>query len=187
MKSFLIYCAELLSRPRGVHDSMILVSKDEWILSRYKGLYVMSIHGSFGFKEWKSNFFKNGWEECANEVIEEYNQLYPYWKPDYVIGYSRGGALALLIAEKWQCRCVTFSSPKIAAKELDFLLTYPPIMISPKYDIVARIPPWRRHPKLRISVQVPGWRHRIINILEIGLKRIQKIQDLLNWPVGNKK
>lgn len=181
MKSFLVYVSEILAKGRNISDAMVLASKDEWTLVQYHGSWILAIHGTHGFREWLSNFRPNGWRTASKEVILEYEELFPHVKPDYVCGYSRGGALALLIAAEWNLRCVTFSSPRICGKDFELLLQFTPLMIVPKYDIVDLLPPFYEHPTVRVEAQVPGWRHSPKQIQKLSDKRIAKLAEVLNW------
>jgi hypothetical protein len=182
MRQFLIFASQHLIEGREISPKRVLAKKDEWMLTSFMGRKILIITGTRGVWEWASNIFQGGWERSAKEIKSEYEQYHPFGKPDYIIGYSRGGVLGLYLAEAWDCRCVAFSCPRVSAKNLD--LRYVPLFIEASHDIIAMIPPWYLKPIPHVVLQVPGWKHSVAKVEKIPIHQIEQVASMLRWDTG---
>jgi len=139
---------------------------DEVVIYYCRNEIIIAINGSDGdLNEWESNFDAYPIEDNTHKSFREHgiqiyntiNELISLYimstTPITIVGHSRGGALAQVLAEKleYKCRVITYGSPRlytIYKKKKD--LNYTHIMVYSIYDPVHRIPfvfmiPWFKH------------------------------------------
>jgi hypothetical protein len=180
VREFLIFCAIKLAQKRVYEAQDLLYQKGEWALFEYKGYKVLIIDGTRSCKEWASNFRKGGWVEATEKLEADYIEECGTDFPDYIVGYSRGAVLGLMLAEKWRKKCLCFSSPKVSWSQLK--LAQIPLFLELERDIVAWIPPLYVRPTPLILLKVRGWKHSVIKIEEIPDWKLKLLEKSWGFP-----
>lgn len=137
------------------------------ILETPNGNIVIILSGTTTIREQISNFmlfplsadgFPPNWSESAEEIHNKMTEL--GLTADCVIGYSRGGAIALIYAYYNKIQSIAFSPPKVGSKVLDW--DVPPLLVFCLDDLVTKVPPNFRHPHNFIARVLKfgghGWR-----------------------------
>lgn len=135
------------------------------ILETPEGRIVIIINGTTTIKEQISNFmlfplsddgFPPNWSESAEAICYKMAEL--GLTADCVIGYSRGGAIALIYAYYNKIQSIAFSPPKVGNQILDWQV--PPLLVFCLDDWVTKVPPNFRHPNNFIARVLKCGGHR---------------------------
>jgi hypothetical protein len=121
------------------------------ILETPNGSIVVILNGTTTIREQIGNFmlfplsedgFPPNWAESAEAIHDKMTELELI--ADCVIGYSRGGAIALIYAFYNKIQSIAFSPPKVGNKVLEWKV--PPLLVFCLDDWVTKVPPNFRHP-----------------------------------------
>jgi hypothetical protein len=182
LKEFLIFIIARLLQQRKYAHPLKMAGDKEWTLLVYKHRSILFIDGTRTSAEWLNNFKKNGWEKSAKEIKAAYEKKWILGPPDYIVGFSRGGPIALYLGSIWEVpKVICISSPKASKNQL--LLNGIPLFIELENDLVSWIPPFFTKPSPYLMLKVPGWRHGIVKMLDIPDWKIKLIENALAWDI----
>ena len=151
MLEVILIALQVFSRV-GTERYITMYQTPDYIVVRtMRGSVVALFYGTDSFREWLGNFqflkrtkddFHKDWHDGAIEAYTTFSSL--GYEINYVVGYSRGAAIALIYSYYFNTQAIAISAPKIS-KKLKFWKV-PPLLISTLNDPVNWVPPGFHRP-----------------------------------------
>lgn len=183
IRNLLLWATDKLSRRRRyLPQDLVLAKGEEWALFKYQNSRVLIIDGTRSLREWLNNLSANGWRQSSKQIANAIALEWDLMPPDIIVGFSRGGVLALMLAELWGVKkVICISTPKSAAKQL--FLTAVPLYVEHEFDIVTQIPPTFVTPSPNVCLLLPGIGHGLVDIDKIPSYKTDLLDELLEWEI----
>lgn len=149
----------------GSETYTVLYQDPNFIVVKISTKEIVAVfYGTDSLKEWADNLrfglinkdgFPQGWHNVAIHAFKEFqlNNI----KPDYVIGYSRGAAIALIYSYYFNVKAIGFSTPRINKQLLYW--QQKPILIGSLNDPIRYVPLGYKLPGAYTAVHLSSGGH----------------------------
>jgi hypothetical protein len=157
-----ITAIQIFTRDGNRAYSVLYQHPDFIVIKTKSNKTCLIFYGTDSFEEWIDNLrfglvskesFPRGWYLSA--LLAQ--SLVGHLKPDYVIGYSRGAAIALIYSYLYDVQAIGFSSPNISKRLLYW--KYRPVLIRSLNDIVSLVPLGYRLPGNYLAIYIENGGH----------------------------